>query len=97
MTINQSGWKPTSPQANEGGAPATFTGNKALMLEEALIFEIGDEHTTGVDFAAGDVSGSRHRSACLACPSRRRFGTTRASAARIMPSTSASSRSARAP
>jgi glycine dehydrogenase subunit 2 len=28
----------------------TYTGNRALMLEEALIFEIGDSHTTGVDF-----------------------------------------------
>lgn len=59
MTINQSGWKPTSPQANEGGAPATFTGNKALMLEEALIFEIGDDQTTGVDFAGDEVSTAR--------------------------------------
>ncbi|MFM9977086.1 MAG: aminomethyl-transferring glycine dehydrogenase subunit GcvPB [Sphingomonadaceae bacterium] len=31
-------------------APTT-TGNRALMLEEALIFEIGDETTCGVDFA----------------------------------------------
>ncbi|MBQ1479561.1 MAG: aminomethyl-transferring glycine dehydrogenase subunit GcvPB [Sphingomonas sp.] len=59
MTINQSGWKPTSPEAKDGGAPATFTGNRALMLEEALIFEIGDAETTGVDFAEGDVAGSR--------------------------------------
>ncbi len=27
-----------------------MTGNRALMLEEPLIFEIGDEDTTGVDF-----------------------------------------------
>ncbi|WP_210356878.1 aminomethyl-transferring glycine dehydrogenase subunit GcvPB [Sphingomonas beigongshangi] len=59
MTINQSGWKPTSPTAKDGGAPATFTGNRALMLEEPLIFEIGDLHTTGVDFPDGDVAGSR--------------------------------------
>ncbi|MBI0474025.1 glycine dehydrogenase subunit 2 [Sphingomonas sp. MA1305] len=59
MTINQSGWKPTAPEAKDGGAPATFTGNRALMLEEALIFEIGDDKTTGVDFPAGDVAGSR--------------------------------------
>jgi glycine dehydrogenase subunit 2 len=52
MSINQSGWRPTSPEANTGGVPASVTGNKALMLEEALIFEIGDTHTTGVDFAA---------------------------------------------
>ena len=59
MTINQSGWKPVSPEAKDGGAPATFTGNRALMLEEPLIFEIGDTRTTGVDFADGDVAGSR--------------------------------------
>ncbi|MDQ2893751.1 MAG: aminomethyl-transferring glycine dehydrogenase subunit GcvPB, partial [Pseudomonadota bacterium] len=58
MTINQSGWRPTVP-ASGGAAAPTFTGNKALMLEEPLIFEIGDAHTTGVDFAEGDVAGSR--------------------------------------
>ncbi|WP_426266827.1 aminomethyl-transferring glycine dehydrogenase subunit GcvPB [Sphingomonas sp. LHG3443-2] len=48
MTINQSGWKPSSPVqgATDTG---TVTGNRALMLEEALIFEIGDTDTTGVD------------------------------------------------
>ncbi len=55
MSINQSGWRPTSPEANTGNVPASVTGNKALMLEEALIFEIGDAHTTGVDF---DTFGS---------------------------------------
>jgi len=48
--INQSGWKPEMGNAGET-APATFTGNKALMLEEALIFEIGTAATTGVDLA----------------------------------------------
>ncbi|MDO9370388.1 MAG: aminomethyl-transferring glycine dehydrogenase subunit GcvPB [Sphingopyxis sp.] len=35
-----------------GGADdnVTFTGNRALMLEEPLIFEIGSTETTGVDF-----------------------------------------------
>jgi glycine dehydrogenase subunit 2 len=47
-TINQSGWRPEMG-ANDGIATATFTGNRALMLEEALIFEIGDGGTTGVD------------------------------------------------
>ncbi len=32
------------------GAPATFTGNRALMLEEPLIFERDGEGVTGVDF-----------------------------------------------
>ena len=46
---NQSGWKPTAPTAAIADA-ATTTGNRALMLEEPLIFEIGDNETTGVDF-----------------------------------------------
>ena len=50
MTLNASGWRPTAPQAGGDAAPATFTGNRALMLEEPLIFEIGDSKTTGVDF-----------------------------------------------
>ena len=41
MTINQSGWRPEIA-GRSGNAPATSTGNKALMLEEPLIFEIGD-------------------------------------------------------
>lgn len=50
MSINASGWRPEAPIS--GGKPvATVTGNKALMLEEALIFEIGDVNTTGVDLA----------------------------------------------
>ena len=49
MSINASGWRPSTPEKGDGGA-ATFTGNKALMLEEALIFEIGSVETTGVDF-----------------------------------------------
>ncbi|MBA3879584.1 MAG: glycine dehydrogenase (aminomethyl-transferring) [Sphingobium sp.] len=50
MTINASGWRPEMGSAG-ADTPATFTGNKALMLEEALIFEIGDTATTGVDIA----------------------------------------------
>ena len=48
--INQSGWKPEMGEAADA-KPATFTGNRALMLEEALIFEIGHSETTGVDLA----------------------------------------------
>jgi glycine dehydrogenase subunit 2 len=58
MTLNRSGWKPEM-SAVEGSAPATSTGNRALMLEEPLIFEIGDERTTGVDFPEGDVAHDR--------------------------------------
>ncbi len=57
-TINQSGWKPEMGSAGETG-PATYTGNKALMLEEALIFEIGTTGTTGVDLADAPKVTSR--------------------------------------
>ena len=46
--LNQSGWKPEMGPSDDA-KPATFTGNRALMLEEALIFEIGTTDTTGVD------------------------------------------------
>jgi glycine dehydrogenase subunit 2 len=49
VNLNESGWKPEMMQY-DGDAPATHTGNRALMLEEALIFEIGDAHSTGIDF-----------------------------------------------
>ena len=58
MAGNQSGWRPERPTTSGEGV-ATFTGNKALMLEEPLIFEIGTDRTTGVDFADGDVSHDR--------------------------------------
>ena len=51
MSVNPSGWRPSVPERG-GVAAATFTGNKALMLEEPLIFEIGDTQTTGVEVAA---------------------------------------------
>ena len=50
MSINQSGWRPEMTEERRNTNP-TSTGNKALMLEEALIFEIGDTRTTGVDIA----------------------------------------------
>ena len=49
MTVNPSGWKPTAPAAAMRDG-ATTTGNRALMLEEPLIFEIGASDSTGVDF-----------------------------------------------
>ena len=51
MSVNQGGWRPSAPLSGEAVA-ATVTGNRALMLEEPLIFEIGDETTTGVDLPA---------------------------------------------
>ncbi len=47
--LNRAGWR---PEMTAGGADdtVTFTGNRALMLEEPLIFEIRSIETTGVDF-----------------------------------------------
>ena len=36
MTVNPSGWRPTTP-ANEQDEAQTVTGNRALMLEEPLL------------------------------------------------------------
>ncbi len=49
MTVNPSGWRPSAP-VDADGRGETVTGNRALQLEEPLLFEIGDTETTGVDF-----------------------------------------------
>ncbi|GAA0734166.1 aminomethyl-transferring glycine dehydrogenase subunit GcvPB [Sphingomonas japonica] len=60
--------------SGEPGGAATFTGNRALMLDEALIFEIGSTETTGVDFAdsaaptSDDRLGNLARSAPIGLP-----------------------------
>jgi glycine dehydrogenase subunit 2 len=104
MTINPSGWRPSVPSDVNGNAPATTTGNRALMLEEALLFEIGSRDQTGVDFTPVESAGTARlggltRSSLdlpgLANP--RPSATTPASAARITRSILASSRSDRAP
>jgi glycine dehydrogenase subunit 2 len=46
--LNRQG-RPTEPGAAGTQAPATFTGNRALRIEEALIFEIGRPEACGVD------------------------------------------------
>ena len=46
--MNRQG-RPTAPVEALATAPATFTGNRALRIEEALIFEIGRPEVTGVD------------------------------------------------
>ena len=57
--INQSGWKPGTPiAADHGGDYPTVTGNKALMLEEPLVFELGTAETCGVDLPAPDPKAS---------------------------------------
>jgi len=84
---NASGWKPGTPVEghNAMSGPDTATGNRALMLEEPLLFEIGHAETTGVDLPepqaapiASAGSTARIRSACPACPSLRPCATTRA-------------------
>jgi glycine dehydrogenase subunit 2 len=60
MNVNPSGWRPDMGASNsEGAGAATFTGNRALMLEEPLIFELGDTESTGVDIEPAPVSASR--------------------------------------
>ncbi|WP_435418562.1 aminomethyl-transferring glycine dehydrogenase subunit GcvPB [Parerythrobacter aurantius] len=48
-TPNASGWKPEMTPASEAAGPVTSTGNRALMLEEPLLFEFGHADETGVD------------------------------------------------
>jgi glycine dehydrogenase subunit 2 len=47
--LNNQG-RPTASGTATNNTHQTFTGNHALMIEEALIFEIGRTDTTGVDF-----------------------------------------------
>ena len=83
---NASGWKPGTPVEghNAMSGPDTATGNRALMLEEPLIFEIGRPDTTGVDLPPvpanapdrrGGWSGAQ-QSACPVSPSPKRCATT---------------------
>jgi glycine dehydrogenase subunit 2 len=58
MSMNREG-RPTRPEAGEGSAPQTWTGNRALMLEEPLIFEMGEEGGTGIDLAPPPAVASR--------------------------------------
>src|SRR5439155_12089626 len=46
--MNRQG-RPTQPIEALSTAPNTFTGNRALRIEEALIFETGRPEVTGVD------------------------------------------------
>lgn len=57
---NQSGWKPEMNASEDGmhSGPATVSGNRALMLEEPLLFEIGHIETTGVDLPDTDISAN---------------------------------------
>lgn len=73
MSMNNQG-RPTRQVGNDmDAAPqATSTGNRALMLEEALIFEIGDTQRSGVDLPAAMQVTSRlgglERTAAIGLP-----------------------------
>jgi len=59
MTVlNPSGWRPEMGERVSAtlDAPATVTGNRALHLEEPLLFEVGRMDHCGVDF--DEVAGS---------------------------------------
>jgi len=56
--MNKEG-RPTRPEPAEAVAGTTFTGNRALDMEEALIFETGRFDATGVDFEAPPPVASR--------------------------------------
>ena len=72
--LNPTGWRPElGTGGSEGVAAPTFTGNRALQLEEPLLFEIGAMDRTGVDFAAEssaplDALTSHLRAAPIALP-----------------------------
>ncbi len=70
--MNREGRGATTPITTGGAAPHTFTGNRALELEEGLIFEIGRTDVTGVDIEdAGDFTprlGGHERKADLGLP-----------------------------
>ena len=59
MSVNASGWRPEMGDASGALAVDTFTGNRGLMLEEPLIFEIGGSPRTGVEVDVPPRSASR--------------------------------------
>ena len=58
MTVNPSGWRPTVP-TNAQVETQTVTGNRALQLEEPLLFESGRLDQTGVDLPQAKHSAAR--------------------------------------
>src|SRR5262245_63174697 len=58
-SVNPSGWRPSAPSNDDSGAAPTVTGNRALMLEEPLLFEIGSRNQTGVDLEPAKAGASR--------------------------------------
>ena len=64
--------RPTRPNAGDAPRRGTFTGNRALDMEEALIFETGRLDATGVDFEApapfASKLGAHAREAAIGLP-----------------------------
>ena len=58
MPMNSTG-RPTTPVSSAKSEQPTFTGNRGLDHEEALIFEIGRADTTGVDIPEPKAIASR--------------------------------------
>jgi glycine dehydrogenase subunit 2 len=58
VTVNPSGWRPSTPLSAEAGGE-TVSGNRALMLEEPLLFERGTAEQTGVDLPDVEISAAR--------------------------------------
>ena len=50
MSMNREG-RPTRPEEAQATGPESWTGNRALMLEEPLLFELGSTDRSGVDLA----------------------------------------------
>ena len=58
MSMNREG-RPTTPTGSSGETRATFTGNRALQIEEPLLFETGSIESSGVDFPEPEAHESR--------------------------------------
>ena len=59
VSLNPSGWRPSAPTGEKFVEAPTVTGNRALMLEEPLLFEIGSRGQTGVDLEPATAGASR--------------------------------------
>ena len=56
--LNPGGWRPEKGEGGDFGIGVTTSGDRGLMLEEPLIFELGCEGNTGVDFDLADEQPS---------------------------------------
>ncbi|WP_127091339.1 aminomethyl-transferring glycine dehydrogenase subunit GcvPB [Aquabacter cavernae] len=57
--MNREGRGATAPMDTLSPAPTTFTGNRALDLEEGLLFEIGRAEVTGIDLEEPEAFSPR--------------------------------------